>query len=226
MGARWQDIGQVDEGRGAIDNPRYLMIPGMATGRRRIKPGNDFEVSLDRFETAAVGRNNFLGVSVGGMQALVAGVLRDLQLALLQKDLGTRKCGFERSRFLSTHQTAAVVKVKMRYDHPGDVTEFQPECAQVVGEPSVAMAENFAFHRVQAIADPRIDDDRFAAPQDQRTSQVEPDAIQVVGRMLTLPELTRHYAEHASAVVAPEPIGEKGNLERTDLERWRGLSHP
>src|SRR5215472_11140139 len=148
MGARRQDIGQVDEGRGAIDNPNYLMISGMATGRRRIKSGNDFEVSLDRFETAAVRRNNFPGVSVGSMQALVAGILCDLQLAFLQKDLSPRKCGFEFSRLLSTHQTAAVVKVKMRYDHPRDVTGFQPQCAQVVGEPSVAMAENLAFHRV------------------------------------------------------------------------------
>src|SRR5262249_44881509 len=153
------------------------MIPGMATSWRRIKPRNDFEGPLNSFEAAPVGRDNFLGVPIGGMQAFVAGILGDLELALLQEDLCPRKCSFELSRFRPAHQTAAVVKVKMRYDHPGDVTEFQAECPQVVGEPSVTMAENLAFYRVEAIADPGIDDDRSAAAQDKGTRQVEPDAI-------------------------------------------------
>src|SRR5262245_28497677 len=166
MRARRHDIGQMDKGRGAIDHPRNLMIPGMATGWRRINPRNDFQGSLDSLEAAPVRRDNFPGVAIGGMQAFVAGILRDLQLALLQKNLRPRKCSLELPRFLPPHQTAAVVEVKMRYDHPGDVTEFQAECPQVVGEPPVAMAENFAFYRVKAIADSSIDDDRVAAPQD------------------------------------------------------------
>src|SRR5439155_15968644 len=41
--------------------------------------------------------------------------------------------------------------------------------------------------------------------------------------MLALPQLARHYAKHASAVVAPEAVAQKGDGELTDLYLLRLL---
>ena len=84
-------------------------------------------------------------------------------------------------------------------------------------EPAVAMIEDLALDVAQPIADSGIDQDRVAALHDKRTRQVEADTVALVGRMVALPEFARHDAEHASAVIAPQTVGEERDGERADL---------
>src|SRR5438309_11467321 len=93
----------------------------------------------------------------------------------------------------------------------------------MIGQPSFAVIEDLALDGTEAIADAAIYQDGVAALQDERTGQVETDPVAIVRRMVALPKLARHHAKHASAVIPPEPIGEKRDDERTDLNFGRRL---
>src|SRR5258708_40317291 len=118
-----------------------------------------------------------------------------------------------------------MIEMQMRHDQMRHVTGLQSERAQMLRQPSVAMIEDLTFDRTEAIADSRIDKNRVAPPHYKRTGQVEPDTVAIVRLMVALPEFARHHAEHASAVIAPKPIGEECDSERADFYfRWY-LSH-
>ena len=106
--------------------------------------------------------------------------------------------------------------MQMREHHVRHVTRLHPERLEAVGQPSLAVIENLALDRAQPVADSGVDQNRGAAAHYQRAGEIEPDAVAVVGRMVALPQLARHNAEHASAVVAPQPVAEHRDLEFTD----------
>src|ERR1700683_1481765 len=118
-----------------------------------------------------------------------------------------------------------MIEMQMRHDQMRDVAGFHPECAQMIWEPAVAMIENLPFHGAEAIADSSIDQDRVAALHYKRARQVKADTVAIVGRMIVLPQFARYHAEHASAVIAPQPGGPECHCERADIDlRWY-LSH-
>src|SRR5260370_4576835 len=85
------------------------------------------------------------------------------------------------------------------------------------------MVEDFALDRVQAIADSGVDEDSVAAAHYERACEIEADAVLFVGRMVARPEFPRNHAEHASAIVAPDTIGQKRDRELTHLYFLRRL---
>src|ERR1700722_963295 len=92
-------------------------------------------------------------------------------------------------------------------------------------EPSVAMIEDLTLDVAQPIADSGVDQDSVAALHYKRAGQVEADTVALVGRMVALPEFARHDAEHASAVIAPQPVGEERDGESADFDLWRCAAH-
>src|ERR1700694_2355674 len=106
-----------------------------------------------------------------------------------------------------------MIEMKMRNDERGDVAGFHPERADMIGEPSVAVIENLALDIAQSVADSGIDENCVAAFHDERAGEVQADAVALVGGMVVFPEFARDHAEHASAVVAPETVGEEGDGE-------------
>jgi len=134
---------------------------------------------------------------------VLARLARRFEFALLHDQFRIRKGAFERARLAPAHQSSAMIKMKMRQDHVRDVAGLHPERAKMIDEPSFAVVENLSLGGRKPIADPGINQDRLAAFYDQGASEIEPDAILLVGRMLALPEFAGHHAEHASAVVPP-----------------------
>src|SRR5579885_1063465 len=200
------------------------MVAGMASGRDRDHTRRQFEVALDRFDTAAVGCENLAGMPVSGAQPLIAGSLRDFQFAFLYKNPRPRKRGFQGSRFAPADKATAMVEMQMRNDYRGHIAKFHSQRPQVIGKPSFAMIENLPLDRIEPVSDSRIDQNCLFSPRNQGTGQIKADSVLFVGRMLAFPELARHNAEHASPVVAPSPACEEGYLESTDLQRCRRFS--
>jgi hypothetical protein len=80
-----------------------------------------------------------------------------------------------------------MIKMEMRQDDVGDVAGRHPERFQAVDQPPGAVVEDPALDRAQPVADSGVDYDRVAAAHDQRTGQVEANAVLIVGRMFPLP---------------------------------------
>ena len=55
-----------------------------------------------------------------------------------------------------------MIEVQMRQHDVRDVPRFHAERLEPVGQPAVAVIENLALDRAQAIADSGVDDDRVA----------------------------------------------------------------
>src|SRR6202035_1871764 len=106
----------------------------------------------------------------------------------------------ERTRLAPPHDSSAMVKMEVREDYGGDVAGLHSERLEPAPQPTPPMVENLALDHAQPVADSRIDYDRVAAAQDQRTGQVKSNAVLIVGRMFPLPQFARNYAEHAAAV--------------------------
>src|SRR3984957_13952830 len=158
-------------------------------------------------------------------EPLVARMVGDIELAALHENSRARKRSLQRAGIAPPHDPAAMIEMQMRHDQMRDVAGLHPKCAEMLRQPSVAMIEDLALDCAEAITDSGIDQDRVAALHYKRTGQVEADAIALVGRMIGLPEFARDDAEHASAVIAPQPVGDKRDLERADFDlRWY-LSH-
>src|SRR5580658_5490447 len=118
-----------------------------------------------------------------------------------------------------------MIEMQMRDDQMRDVAGFHPERAQMIRQPAVAMIENPALDIAQPVADSSIDQHGVGTFHDKRTREVQADAIALVGRMVALPQLARDDAEHASAVVAPQAVGQECDLEGADVYLRRCLSH-
>src|ERR1700730_934003 len=87
------------------------------------------------------------------------------------------------------------------------------------------MIENTPLSRTQSIPDSRVDHDRVVSTHYQGAGEVEPDSVMRVCRMFAAPQLARRHAEHASAVVTPDAVGQKRDRKLADLNLWRSLDH-
>ena len=93
-------------------------------------------------------------MAICGAQALVAGVARDLQLAFLYDSFALRgKAAIERRPNRAGESVLRMIKVQMRADHGGDIAQFHPDRAQMVGQPSVVMEKILRSTVAQAVAD-------------------------------------------------------------------------
>ena len=164
-------------------------------------------------------------MAIRRMEPLVARMVGDIELAALDENTRARKRGLERAGIAAPHDSAAMIEMQMRHDQVRDVAGFHPERAQMIRQPAVAVIEDLALDVAQPIADSGIDQDRVAALHYKRAGQVEADTIAIVGRMVALPQLARDNAEHASAVVAPQAVGEKCDGESADFDLRRCAAH-
>src|SRR5260370_30124995 len=111
----------------------------------------------------------------------------------------------------------------MSQDRMCDVPGSHPQCRHPVHQPALGVAENGPLDIPEAVADPGIDQHRLASPHNQRTGEVQTNAIALVGRMIFLPQLPGHHPKHASAIVVPQAVGKEGNFEGTNLNLRRNL---
>jgi hypothetical protein len=162
---------------------------------------------------------------VSGAKPLVTGTVGDFELTALHENSRARKRGLERAGIASPYDPAAMIEMEMRHDQMRDVARLHPQRLQVLREPSVAMIENLALDVAQPVADSRIDQDSVVALHYKRASQVEADTVALIRRMIALPQFARHDAEHASAVIAPQPVGEERDGEGSDSDLWRCAAH-
>src|SRR5277367_1544247 len=157
-------------------------------------------------------------MAIGGAQPFVMRIASDLHFAALDEDSRAREGRLERPRFATLHNPATVIEMQVREDHMGDVAGLHAERLEPVYQPAVVMVENLALDRAQPVADPSIDHDRVITAHYERTGQVEADPVLLVCWMLALPQLARHDAEHAAAVIAPDAVAQKCDGEIAKLE--------
>src|SRR5580704_13749322 len=221
MRPRRHDVGEMHEAFAAVADDGSLMVPRVAAGDDGAHSSNDVGVAVDCFEHRAHWRENLLGMPIRRAKPLVAWIVGDFELTALHEDSRTRERGLERAGITPPHDPPAMIEMQMRHDQMRDVARLHPQRLQMLREPSVAMIENLALDVAQPVADSRIDQDSVAALHYKRTRQIEADTIALVGRMVALPQFARHDAEHASAVIAPQPVGQERDGERADFDLWR-----
>ena len=141
----------------------------------------------------------------------------DFELAALHENSRARKRSLERAGIAPPHDPAAMIEMQMRHDQMRDVAGLHPERAQMLRQPSVAMIENLALDVLRRLPIPVST--RIASLPLIISGQVRLRRIRLrsSGGWLCLPEFARHHAEHASAVVAPQPVGEKRDLNAPTL---------
>ena len=124
-----------------------------------IKSRHQFGIAVERLQRILERRKTLLYMTIRGPQPFIARRAGDFQLAALHHHPRPRKCRLQRARRPPPHNPAAVIEVQMRQHDVRHVPRFHPERLKPVGEPALAVIENLALDRAQAIADSGVDQD-------------------------------------------------------------------
>ncbi len=103
------------------------------------------------------------------------------------------------------------------------VARFHIKLLQAIDKPAIAMIEDLALDFAQPVADPGIHQDRLAVFENQWANKIEADAVFIVCRVFALPQLAWNYAEHTSAIVAPDAVAKERYRKIANTYLLRGF---